>query len=119
MSEPQNSQGNSEVPDKDLLWGWWYKAKRWQNDLHRSAAYKALDIPEDMGDIHANKTYLGFGWREILAGGAVATALWWAGGRRDGSPSPPTVQPNLIPPVQPAAEPSIDKDTIGFLETDR
>lgn len=42
--------------DKEKLWGWWYAAKKWQDKLHKSASYKALDIPEDdMGGIQANK----------------------------------------------------------------
>lgn len=42
--------------DKEKLWGWWYSAKKWQDKLHKSAAHKALDIPEDeMAGIQANK----------------------------------------------------------------
>jgi hypothetical protein len=56
MSEPSQKP----EPDKDSLWGWWYKSKKWQSELAKSVAYKSVDIPEDMGDINAPKTMISY-----------------------------------------------------------
>lgn len=60
------------------------KQAAWRDRLHRKAAHKSLDIAdqgEEMGDIHANRTYNGIGLKEILAIGGMAMGgigLWQA-----------------------------------------
>lgn len=62
MSEQPNSSAASasaEAPadlDNENLWGWWREQKKWQSDLHRKAAYKSLNIPEDDPTINAQRT---------------------------------------------------------------
>lgn len=71
MAESNNSS-TADAPDKNLLYGWWFKSRDWQDSLHKKAAHKALDIPEDMGDITSTKqVQSGMGWKELVAIGAM------------------------------------------------
>jgi hypothetical protein len=73
-------QNSSPEIEKDKLWGWWYAAKKWQNDLHKSMAYKGLDIPEPMGDINAPKTMIshnGISPAAMVMLGALGLGGWY------------------------------------------
>ena len=86
-------------PDKSKLWGWWYKTKEWQDELHRQASYKALDIPDDMGNISAPKTTIsknGLGWPEMAVLTAAGLGGWFLYQRN--------AEPTSTPMPQPTAE---------------
>jgi len=124
MNEPSTKLD----PDKEKLWGWWYTAKKWQGDLHKSASYKALDIPEDMGDINAPKTltsYNGMTWRELaiigaLVGGGVYAASRYGGQQAQAPVAPaPVVAPVTQPVVPKTGDPLEDRDyVIHFYDKD-
>jgi len=67
-----------------------------QRDAHRlfmRGAHKALDIPEDMGDINANR--IGITWKELAAVGAIALAAWGIY-RSTSQPAVPVTPPAAI-----------------------
>jgi len=66
-----NASAKSGLPDKDHLYGNYERSLKWQDDLHRKAAHKALDMAEEMG-FEQNLTRTGFGWKELaVVAGAV------------------------------------------------
>ena len=56
------------------MWGMWRKTADWQDKLHKRAAHKALNIPEEDVITSTNITHSGLGWKELailaLAGAA-------------------------------------------------
>ena len=68
----QTSKESAGV-DKQGLWGWWHDSVKWQDDLHKRAAHKALDIPEEDPVITTN-TRTGLDWKGIavIIAGMVA-----------------------------------------------
>lgn len=121
-----SSNNNSSIPeiDKEQLYGKWWTAKKWvegslawRDKLHKSAAYKSLDIPEDteMGDINAPKTMISHNGVSPMA--LVALAALGLGGyyvyNQSNQPAP--VQPP--PVVSQPSEPLEDRDyDIRFYE---
>lgn len=104
MSESNNSSPTSDPitePDKETLWGWWREANKWQQSLHRKATHKALDIPDDMGDIEANKVInSGMGWKELaVLGGLGLGGLYVVNDK--GEQVPLTPPPAVVQPAQP------------------
>lgn len=63
---------------KNALWGDWRSSMKWRESLHRQATHKALDIPDEMGNIEANRIY-GMGWKElaVIVGGLAAAAYFF------------------------------------------
>ena len=64
----------TEPTIKEQLYGWWYDSVKSKDRIYNRAVQKALDLPEDMGDINAPKTVstkTGMGWQEIAAMGAL------------------------------------------------
>lgn len=55
--------------DKEHLYGQFNKRNEWRHTLAKKATYKALDIPEE-DDVNIN-VQKGYGWKELLVGGAV------------------------------------------------
>jgi len=104
MAEPPN-------PNERDPWTEWRAANRWQSDLHRQAAHKALDIPEDMAVTTVNASRSGIGWRELVAIGATMAGLMGLGkglGFFDQLPPPPQLPaapPTIIAPQLPIGEP--------------
>uniref|UniRef100_A0A6M3KW04 Uncharacterized protein n=1 Tax=viral metagenome TaxID=1070528 RepID=A0A6M3KW04_9ZZZZ len=64
------------LPDKDHLYGNYERSLKWQDDLHRRATHKALDMADDMAfEQHVTRT--GMGWKELAV---IAAALLGGGG---------------------------------------
>ena len=86
------------------MYGEFQRGQRWRDRLSKKVAHKALDIASD-DDMNVNVRN-GWGWKEIVAAGAVATvaALGWQSFATD---SPPAV----APVVSPAEANAIDRDT--------
>lgn len=70
-----NAQAStSHAEHANMMWGMWKKTADWQDRLHKRAAYKSLNIPEDDVITSTNITHSGIGWKElaiIALGGAV------------------------------------------------
>jgi hypothetical protein len=64
----------SHAEHANMMWGLWRKTADWQDKLHKSAAHKALNIPEEDVITSTNITHSGLGWKELaiiaLAGAA-------------------------------------------------
>lgn len=62
---------STDIPsdvEKGQLWGWWRSHSKWRDELDKTLAYKALDIPEpDM--IQANRV------NGVGAGGMLVVGL--------------------------------------------
>lgn len=70
-----NAQAStSHAEHANMMWGMWKKTADWQDKLHKSAAHKALNIPEEDVITSTNITHSGLGWKELaiiaLAGAA-------------------------------------------------
>lgn len=80
MSESKSTSTSPEevVPGSgvNISWPRWAKRSDWQDNLAKSATHKALDIPEDDMQIHANKTGIS---GKAAIGIALATGLPVAG----------------------------------------
>lgn len=97
MSDSSNSSPVSDVPDKNTLWGWWREGNAWQQQLHRRASHKALDIPEDMGDIQANKSITsGMGWKELAVLGALGIGGYQVTQNTTQNAAPPATPPAAV-----------------------
>lgn len=107
-----NNSSTDEVIDKNKLWGWWYKDKQWQSDLHRKASHKALDIPEEMGDITSTtSTQTGMGWKELVALGGLGLGGLYV--MNDGK------KEYVTPPPTPAATAPADSEyEVRFYDKD-
>lgn len=68
MSSDRNSRLSADAPidvDKESLYGEVIRQSRWKDDLHKKAAHKALDIPED-DDMNVDNSRTGIGaWGAI------------------------------------------------------
>jgi len=81
------------------MWGMWQKTANWQDKLHRRAAHKALNIPEEDVITSTNISHNGVGWKElaILALGGAAAFLGWTnftGDQEEPKQVAPVVQPH-------------------------
>ena len=85
-------------------WARWARTVDWKDRLYKQAAHKALDIPDEMGDINAPKTMVSHNGISPWAIVALA-ALGLYGANMFRQP----VQP--APPVQPPAVVDTDTDT--------
>lgn len=117
MSEPTpQSNNNSLPPSEKNPWRFWERSRQWQDQLYNRACHKALDIPDEMGDIHANR-YIknGVGTAGLIAavaaGGLPALAVAWLMSREPVASTPPPVQPP--PVVQPPADVPPGTDTFN------
>lgn len=87
---------------KDQLYGWWYNSVKRKDAIYNRAVQKALDLPEDMGDINAPKTVTtktGMGWQEIAALGALTLGglyLYNQQGQQPAAP-PPAAAGDTVP----------------------
>jgi hypothetical protein len=104
MSDSSSSSINSE-PDKNSLWGWWREGNAWQPQLHKRASYKALDIPEEMGDIQANKSIVsGIGWKELAVLGALGIGGYQVTQNNTNTATPPPAPPAAVAGELPDSE---------------
>jgi len=70
----------SESPNKDELYGKFQQTADWQDNLHKRAAHKALDIGEDPMIIANNqKSGISGGWLAAIVAGIIV-AMLGAGG---------------------------------------
>jgi hypothetical protein len=70
------------LPDKQQLYGNYERSLKWQDDLHRKAAHKALDMADDMGFSQNLNAHSGMTWKELavlaaalIGGGSLAAYL--------------------------------------------
>lgn len=100
---------NPSFPETDLnpqtVWGMANQNFLWRDKLHKRAAHKALNIPEEEV-IQANR--IGVTWKEIAAAGVVGASLLGAGKFLFDKPSE-------IPAAAPSAV-DTDTDTLTDLE---
>ena len=87
---------NSELPDKQYLYGRYMDAEDWRQKLHKKLTHKSLDIPED-DDVHVDNSKTGLGWKELAVLGATIVA---ASGIYIFSPSSKDTQTPVQPPAQ-------------------
>lgn len=81
------------------MWGVWQKTADWQDKLHKRAAHKALNIPEEDVITSTNITNSGLGWKELLLmAGLVGGAGFGAYHLSNGQQAAPVQQ------VQPSQE---------------
>lgn len=86
-------------------WARWARTVDWRDRLYKQAAHKALDIPDEMGDINAPKTMVshnGISPWAIVAMGALGLGACWVF-------KEPAQQP--VVPQQPPAAVDTDTDT--------
>ena len=104
-----NSNSPSELPDKGYLYGKFQELVDWQNNLHKKAAHKALDIPLDNEMIHVEKKGIGIGG---VLGVAAITAASILGSQylMSRNNKPPTTT------TAPVEKPTVDNDTQYELE---
>lgn len=104
-SSNSSSQDSSpiDLPDKEYLYGEFFKPLRWKHRLEEKLAHKSLDIPMDDGMDNVGNKH-GLGWKELAVIGGVGLVGYSLATRQ---PDPPTV------PVQPPAvtAPHEDRDT--------
>jgi hypothetical protein len=106
--QPMAEEENIAIPKNpyEPAWARWARRVDWKDALHKKAAHKSLDIPDDMGDINAPKTMVsnnGLGFRELLAIGALGLGGFYMLGDRGQEPS--------AQPVPPPAAVDTDTDT--------
>ena len=85
-------------------WARWARTVDWKDRLYKQAAHKALDIPDEMGDINAPKTMVshnGISPWAIVALGALGLGGAWM-----------FKQPTPQPAPQPPAVTDTDTDTL-------
>lgn len=101
----QTSKESSGV-DKQGLFGWWHKSIKWQDDLHRRACHRALDMPEDDMNIRT-----GLGWKELAVIGAMVLGAGGLGIWGTSTPETPQPQP-------PATAPGDSEYDVRFFDAD-
>lgn len=111
-------------------WKAWQKNSDWRDALHKKAAHKSLDIPEDDMSIQSSKTVNGIGTLgaigiALAAGvpgaGVGLMALQMLANLPQAAPQPPAA-PVSPPPVAtaPAAAPDVERAfRILFFDKDR
>lgn len=118
------SSNNSSLPPSEKNpWRFWERSRLWQDDLYKQAAHKALDIPNDMGDIQANRTVHnhGFGLGSLLAiaGGTALLGSGFGAAAAIGIPLLMKLfdrEPSPAPPQPPAVEIPAGTDTFNRIK---
>ena len=111
-----NSQASaSHAEHANTMWGLWQKTADWQDRLHKRAAHKALNIPEEDVITSTTVTNSGLGWKELLLiaalmAGTGAGAYYLSGGSADPiSPGQEVETPEPLK-LRVRVTPSIDGD---------
>lgn len=109
----QQVAGTNTTPDTsspsnphpfDFMWKRWGMSSDWQDQLHKSAAHKSLDIPEDGVIKTSSKDTVnnGMGFKEILALGTVgALGLGGVYALSNHNQTPPVQPPASVAPLNP------------------
>ena len=94
MSTTQSNHKSDSL--KDALYRDYNQSRRWQQQLHKQAVHKALDIAPD-DDVRITQKTTGLGWRElaIIIAGLVATG-WFI---QRSAPPAPTLPSRVESPV--------------------
>lgn len=109
----QNSQAEgSNAESLQNLYGAFQRTEDWQDNLHRKAAHKALNIrDEDMINAPQTTNVNGIGWKELimvaaLMAGSAGAAAYFTGPANTPPPAQPIQQPVQQPQPQPIQQPT-------------
>lgn len=112
LFKPNNQASQSNVEMSQLLWGNYMDSARWQDNLHRKAAHKALNIPDE-SMINAPHTTVNNGISPLLmlllllstvAFAVLLTATGFVLLRPAAQPAPPAAQVQPSTPALPSEE---------------
>ena len=78
MPDSSSSSQNSPEVDKDILYGMFEGPLKWRNRLEEKLAHKSLDIPLDSEEMNVDNSKHGWGWKEVIAIGAIGVGLAFA-----------------------------------------
>lgn len=88
-----------EAGIKEQLYGMWTNSVARKDRIHEMGIRKALDLPEDMGDVNAPKTVTtktGMGWQEIAAMGALGLGGLYLYNDQQTTQQPPAPPPAAV-----------------------
>ena len=98
---------------QSLMYGMWSKTVDWQDNLHRKAAHKALNIPED-GVINSSTTTIHKGMGAIPALVLALAALLGGAGLMYGLMGRDVADKTTTETVETVVKETIEKDIIFF-----